>query len=657
MMRHLSIDIETYSSVNIGKSGLYKYVQSPDFMILLFAYSRDYEPVQIVDLAQGEMIPADILFALNDPNVIKHAYNAAFEWYCLNKFGQSPLEQWHCTMLHGLYCGYPAGLEATGKALGLPQEKQKLLTGRRLIKVFCTPTKPSKANGGRTRTWPKHEPEKWKLFKEYCKQDVVTEMEIERRLSGFPVPEEIQSQWVRDQKQNAFGVALDLELVKGALTVDSTVKEELTAEAKQLTGLANPNSTAQLKPWLEKQLGQPLENLQKDTVADLLAQTEDSKTKRVLQLRQEMAKTSVKKYAAMDAAVGDDGRIRGLMQFYGANRTGRWAGRLVQLQNLTKNKTDMLDFARELVKGRKTEAIKAIFGNVPDLLSQLIRTCFIAAPGNKIISADFPAIEARVLSWLAQEGWRLEVFATHGKIYEASASAMFGVPIEHIVKGRPEYALRQKGKVAELALGYQGGSGALIQMGALKMGLSEDELPDIVSRWRQSNKRIVDFWYKMENAAISVIREGRPAGVAGMLLQRELDLERGQDFFTIQLPSGRKLFYNKPFLAPNQRGNDSLHYYGMNQTTKKWGEQDTYGGKLTENVVQAIARDCLAEALKRLEAAGYQVVFTVHDEAILEVPQSVTVEEICIIMGQPISWAPGLSLPADGFASAYYKKD
>lgn len=657
MMRHLSIDIETYSSVNIGKSGLYKYVQSPDFMILLFAYSRDYEPVQIVDLAQGEMIPADILFALNDPNVIKHAYNAAFEWYCLNKFGKSPLEQWHCTMLHGLYCGYPAGLEATGKALGLPQEKQKLLTGRRLIKVFCTPTKPSKANGGRTRTWPKHEPEKWKLFKEYCKQDVVTEMEIERRLSGFPVPEEIQSQWVRDQKQNAFGVALDLELVKGALTVDSTVKEELTAEAKQLTGLANPNSTAQLKPWLEKQLGQPLENLQKDTVADLLAQTEDSKTKRVLQLRQEMAKTSVKKYAAMDAAVGDDGRIRGLMQFYGANRTGRWAGRLVQLQNLTKNKTDMLDFARELVKGRKTEAIKAIFGNVPDLLSQLIRTCFIAAPGNKIISADFSAIEARVLSWLAQEGWRLEVFATHGKIYEASASAMFGVPIEHIVKGRPEYALRQKGKVAELALGYQGGSGALIQMGALKMGLSEDELPDIVSRWRQSNKRIVDFWYKMENAAISVIREGRPAGVAGMLLQRELDLERGQDFFTIQLPSGRKLFYNKPFLAPNQWGNDSLHYYGMNQTTKKWGEQDTYGGKLTENVVQAIARDCLAEALKRLEAAGYQVVFTVHDEAILEVPQSVTVEEICIIMGQPISWAPGLSLPADGFASAYYKKD
>lgn len=355
-------------------------------------------------------------------------------------------------------------------------------------------------------------------------------MEIERRLSGFPVPEEIQSQWVRDQKQNAFGVALDLELVKGALTVDSTVKEELTAEAKQLTGLANPNSTAQLKPWLEKQLGQPLENLQKDTVADLLAQTEDSKTKRVLQLRQEMAKTSVKKYAAMDAAVGDDGRIRGLMQFYGANRTGRWAGRLVQLQNLTKNKTDMLDFARELVKGRKTEAIKAIFGNVPDLLSQLIRTCFIAAPGNKIISADFSAIEARVLSWLAQEGWRLEVFATHGKIYEASASAMFGVPIEHIVKGRPEYALRQKGKVAELALGYQGGSGALIQMGALKMGLSEDELPDIVSRWRQSNKRIVDFWYKMENAAISVIREGRPAGVAGMLLQRELDLERGRIF-------------------------------------------------------------------------------------------------------------------------------
>lgn len=656
-MKHLSIDLETYSSVEIGKAGLYKYVQSPDFMILLFAYSIDYGPVRIVDLVNGESVPAEVLLALDDPNVIKHAYNAAFEWYCLNKHGESPLQQWHCTMLHGLYCGYTAGLEATGKALGLPQEKRKLMTGRRLIKIFCAPTKPSNANGNRTRTWPKDEPEKWKLFKEYCAQDVVTEMEIERRLSAFPVPEEIQAQWVRDQKQNAFGVALDVELVQGALAVDAMVKAELTQEAKELTGLENPNSGAQLKPWLEKQLGQPVENLRKETVSGLLDEIEDPMAKRALRLRQELSKTSVKKYVAMEAARCEDGRVRGLMQFYGANRTGRWAGRLIQLQNLTKNRTEILDFARQLVKEQKTEAIKAIFGGVPDLLSQLIRTCFIAEPGKKIISADFSAIEARVLSWLAREGWRLEVFATHGKIYEASASAMFGVPIEHIVKGRPEYALRQKGKVAELALGYQGGAGALAQMGALKMGLTEEELPDIVRRWRQTNKRIVDFWYQIDRAAISVLQEGRPVGLAGLTLQRECDFDHGQDFFTIRLPSGRKLFYARPFLAPNQWGNDSLHYYGMNQTTKKWDAQDTYGGKLTENVVQAIARDCLAEALARLEAAGHQVIFTVHDEAILEVPEQVTVEEVCAIMGQPIPWAPGLDLPADGFESPYYKKD
>lgn len=656
-MKHLSVDIETYSSVDIKKAGLYKYVQSRDFMILLFAYSVDFGPVQLVDLLKGECIPPEILFALNDPNVFKHAYNAAFEWYCLNKYGQTPLEQWHCTMLHGLYCGYTAGLEATGKALGLPQEKQKLATGRRLIKIFCTPTKPSNANGNRKRTLPNHEPEKWELFKEYCRQDVVTEMAIEKRLSGFPVPGEIQAQWVRDQTQNAFGVALDVDLVKGALTVDAAVKEELTMEAKQLTGLANPNSAAQLKPWLEKELGREVENLQKETVIELLNEIEEPMVKRMLQLRQELSKTSVKKYAAMDAACCEDNRIRGLMQFYGANRTGRWAGRLVQLQNLTKNKTEILDLARQLVKQQKTEIIKVLFGNVPDLLSQLIRTCFIAAPGKKIISADFSAVEARILSWLAQEWWRLEVFATHGKIYEASASAMFGVPLEHIVKGREEYALRQKGKVAELALGYQGASGALVQMGALKMGLTEEELPDIVRRWRQTNKHIVDFWYRIDRAAVAAVQEGRPVGICGLLLQRECDFDHGQDFFTITLPSGRKLFYAQPFLSPNQWGNDSLHYYGMNQTTKKWEITDTYGGKLTENVVQAIARDCLAEALAGLEAAGHQVVFTVHDEAILEVPEEVSVDEVCAIMGQAIAWAPGLDLPADGFESPYYKKD
>lgn len=656
-MYHLSIDLETYSSVDISKAGLYKYVQSPDFQILLFAYSEDFGPVRLVDLAQGERVPPEIIQALWDPGVTKHAFNAAFEWQCLNKHGQSPLSQWRCTMLHSLYCGYPGSLEAAGKALGLPQEKQKLMAGRRLIKLFCTPTKPSRANGNRLRTLPRHEPEKWELFREYCRQDVVTEMEIERRLSGFPVPEDVQEQWERDQRQNAFGVAVDAELVAGALWVDAAVREALTEEARRLTGLENPNSAAQLKPWLEGALSCEVENLQKDTVSDLWEKTEHPEVKRVLRLRRELSKTSVKKYAAMDAAMGEDHRIRGLMQFYGANRTGRWAGRLVQVQNLTKNKTELLDLARQLVKERRVQDLEILFGSVPDVLSQLVRTCFVAAPGKKLISADFSAIEARVLSWLAKEGWRQRVFATHGKIYEASASAMFGVPLEHIVKGRPEYALRAKGKVAELALGYQGGSGALIQMGALRMGLSEEELPDIVRRWRNSNKRIVDFWYRIERAALAALREGAPVGTDGLILQRECDLANGMDFLTIRLPSGRKLFYAHPFLSPNQWGNDSIHYHGMNQTTRKWDAQDTYGGKLTENVVQAIARDCLAEALARLEAAGHQVVFTVHDEAILEVGEDVAVEEVCAIMGRPLSWAPGLSLPADGFESPYYKKD
>ena len=656
-MNHLSIDLETYSSVNIQKAGLYKYVQSPDFQILLFAYSEDFGPVQLVDLAQGERVPPEIIQALQDSSVIKHAFNAAFEWYCLNKQGRSPLSQWRCTMLHSLYCGYPGRLEAVGTALGLPQEKQKLMAGRRLIKLFCTPTKPSRANGNRLRTLPRHEPEKWELFCEYCRQDVVTEMEIEQRLSGFPVPEDVQEQWIRDQQQNAFGVAVDTELVEGALQVDQVVRENLMREAKELTGLANPGSTAQLKPWLEETLSRSIENLRKETVTGLWEETTDPTVKRVLQLRQELSKTSVKKYAAMEAAMGEDCRIRGLMQFYGANRTGRWAGRLVQVQNLTKNKTELLDLARQLVKEQRIQDLAMLFGSIPDILSQLIRTCFVAAPGKKLISADFSAIEARVLSWLAKESWRQQVFATHGKIYEASASAMFGVPMEQIVKGRPEYALRAKGKVAELALGYQGGSVALIQMGALNMGLTEEELPDIVTRWRASNKRIVDFWHRLQQSALSVLWEGRPVGMDGLILQRESDLARGLDFLTIQLPSGRKLYYAHPGLSPNQWGKDSIHYQGMNQTTRKWDRQDTYGGKLTENVVQAIARDCLAEALARLEAAGYQVVFTVHDEAILEVDEGVTVEEVCAIMGQPLSWAPGLSLPADGFESPYYKKD
>lgn len=652
-MNRISIDIETYSSVDIGKSGLYKYVQSPDFQILLFAYSVDGFPVNVVDLLSGEKIPEGIMNALRDPAVLKHAYNAAFEWYCLNTICDSPISGWRCTMLHGLYCGYPAGLDAAGKALGLPQDKKKSMAGKALIKLFCTPTKPSKNNGMRMRTLPQHEPEKWNLFREYNRQDVVAEMEIERRLSRFPVPADIQKQWEDDQLRNAFGVAVDEKLIEGALAVDSEITAELKKRAVEITGLDNPNSLSQLKPWLESEIGRELPNLQKETVAELMDTEDDPKVLEVLKIRQEMSRTSVKKYQAMSSAMCDDGRIRGLMQFYGANRTGRWAGRLVQVQNLTKNKTELLDIARDLVKKADTASLKFIFGNVPDLLSQLIRTCFIASPRNKIISADFSAIEARVLAWLAGEEWRIENFKAGGDIYCASASQMFGVPVE---KNGVNGHLRQKGKIAELALGYQGGVGALKQMGALKMGISEEELPGLVAAWRQTNSGIVGFWRDIERAAVSAVR-GTPQQLNGIIFKREFDYENDQDFLTIQLPSGRKLYYVKPFLSTNQWGAESIHYHGLNQTTKKWEEQDTYGGKLTENVVQAIARDCLAEALDNLKAAGYQVVFTVHDEAILDVPRHVTVDEICRVMARPISWAPGLELPADGFESAYYKKD
>lgn len=657
-MRHLSIDIETFSSVDIKKSGLYKYVQAADFQILLFAYSFDGGPVNVLDFAQGEVMPEELIEALKDPGILKHAYNAPFEWYCLNKFYQSPLSQWRCTMFHGLYCGYTAGLEATGTALGLPEDKKKLSIGRALIKTFCVPCKPTSKNGHRTRTLPQHEPEKWQLFKEYNRQDVVTEMEIERRLSVFPVPEQEQKLWELDQQINSYGIALDRKLIEGALYCDSIISEELTREAVKLSGLDNPKSVKQLSAWLEDETGEEITDLQKATVKELIKTTDSAAAKRMLEIRQELSKTSVKKYTAMDEAMCSDGRVRGLLQFYGANRTGRWAGRLVQVQNLPRNYLETLSHARELVKAKKVDALKLIYGNVPDTLSQLIRTAFIPSPGHLFVVADFSAIEARVISWLAGEQWRLDVFKTHGKIYEASASQMFGVPIERIKKGNPEYELRQKGKVAELALGYQGASGALIAMGALKMGLSEEDLPEIVQRWRQSNKRIVDLWYSIENAALEVMRTGQPAGVKGLILAREADYRSGQDFMTVKLPSGRKLFYCRPVIQENERGREALYYSGINQETKKWELVPTYGGKLVENIVQAIARDCLAESLVRLNNAGYQTVMHIHDECVLDVPEDkADLEAACNIMGQPISWAPGLPLRADGFVSNYYKKE
>jgi DNA polymerase len=658
MIQTLSIDIETFSSIDIRKAGLYRYVQSPDFQILLFAYSVNGGETQILDLANGEQIPNEIAEALGNQRVTKHAYNAAFEWYCLSKhlgiiLPDLWLSQWQCTMFHGLYCGFTAGLGPTAAALGLPQDKRKMSVGTSLIKLFCTPTKPTKKNGDRTRTLPHHEPEKWELFKDYCVQDVEVEKEIASKLVNFPVPEDEQRLWVLDQRINARGVAVDRQMIEGALYVNELATSQLTNEAVQITGLANPNSDAQLKSWLESK-GVVVENLQKETVSSLVESAE-GEVKRALEIRQELKKTSVKKYYAMAEAVCEDGRVRGLLQFYGANRTGRWAGRLVQVQNLPRNYLETLGHARELVRDKKVDALKIIYGNVPDTLSQLVRTAFVPSEGNHLLVSDFSAIEARVIAWLAGEQWRLDVFNTHGKIYEASASQMFGVPLELIKKGNPEYELRQKGKVAELALGYQGAKGALIQMGALNMGLTEEELPDTVRRWRTANKRVVDLWYSLENAALSVMRTGQPAGVKGLIIARESDIQKGLDFLTVALPSGRKLFYVKPFLAENDFGKEALHYYGMNQESKKWEKISTYGGKLTENIVQAIARDCLAVSLFRVDDAGYPTAIHVHDEVVLDTQANL--EAVTELMGQPISWAPGLPLKADGFITSYYMKD
>lgn len=660
-MHHLSIDLETYSSVPIGEAGAQKYILSPDFEILLFAYSLDGAPVVCVDFAQGEALPKWVAEALLDPQCLKHAYNASFEWGCLSRYigRQLPPEQWRCTMLHGLYAGYTAGLDATGRALGLPEDKRKLNTGRALIRYFCIPCAPTKSNGGRIRNYPQHDPARWELFKEYCRQDVVTEMEIEHRLSAIPVPDTVQKEWETDLIINNRGVAVDMEMVEGALELGAAVRSNLMTEATRLSGLNNPNSVQQLSAWLEAETGEGIDSLCKDTVARMLGREDNSpRVQRMLEIRQELGKTSTKKYDAIEQAVCGDGRVRGLLQFYGANRTGRWAGRLVQVQNLPRTYTEPLALARELVRNRRLDSLQIIYGSVPDTLSQLIRTAFVASEGHVLIDADFSAIEARVISWLAGEEWRLEVFRSHGKIYEASASQMFGVPIERIKKGNPEYALRQKGKVAELALGYQGGTGALINMGALDMGIPEEDLPDIVARWRNTNRRIKDLWYTLEAAAVQVITQGGSIGANRLIIAHEWDANQNADFLTITLPSGRKLYYCSPQLGQNQWGNPSISYMGMDQTTKKWKRIETYGGKLVENCVQAVARDCLAQAIERLEAAGLPVVFHIHDEVVIDCPrETASLKDVIEIMGAPVSWAPGLPLGADGWTGEYFKKD
>lgn len=659
-MHNLSVDIETYSCVDIKKSGLYKYVQSDDFEILLFAYSSDGSPVRVVDLANGEKIPDEVETMLFWEACTNHAYNAAFEWYCLSKYfgidANGWLSRWRCTMLHGLYCGFPAGLDSIGAALGLPQDKKKLGIGKALINYFCKPCKPTAANGYRTRNLPAHAPEKWELFKEYCKQDVVAEMSVENTLAAFPVPDDIQKQWELDMRINSRGVRLDMGLVSGAIRCSEEVNAELLSEAVSITGLENPKSVAQLKKWLEAETDTEIESLNKANVDSMLGGgIPQENVRRVLQLRQELSKSSVKKYAAMENAVCADGRARGLIQFYGANRTGRWAGRLIQVQNLPRTYIDSLDLAREYAKSGNTFMLKLTYGSVPDTLSQLIRTAFIPSEGHKFVVADFSAIEARVIAWLAGESWRQEVFAKGGDIYCASASQMFKVPVEkHGINGH----LRQKGKIAELALGYQGSTAALISMGALDMGLTEEELPEIVSAWRAANPRIKDLWYSIEQAAVDTVSSFRTNAVRGLIFSYEHDPFGYLEFMTVTLPSGRKLYYPFPVIAENNFGKPAVHYMGQDGNSKKWGRLSTYGGKLTENIVQAIARDCLAVALERLDNAGYKTVMHIHDEAVIDCPaESADLETVCGIMSRPIEWAQGLLLNADGFVSDYYKKD
>ena len=671
-LHHLSIDLETYSEVNIGKAGAYRYILDPSFEILLFAYSLDGMPVEVIDVASGQVIPLWLKNALKNPLYIKHAYNAAFEWFALSKYlGQLPPDQWRDTMLHALYCGYPASLDAAGKAMGLPEDKKKLATGKALIRYFCVPCKPSNANGNRTRNLPRHDPAKWALFKEYNGQDVVTEMEIDHRLSAFPVPAFVQKQWETDLMMNARGVAADMEMVSGALVIGATVKSQLMAEARQLSGLDNPNSIKQLARWLTEATDSDAEitSVTKETVATMLKQPQPANVQRMLEIRQELGKTSTKKYDALETCIADDGRVRGLLQFYGANRTGRWAGRLVQVQNLPRTYTHPLPPARQLVKDRNIDGLRLMYGSINDTLSQLIRTAFVATTGNVLIDADFSAIEARVISWLAGQEWRLEVFRTHGKIYEASASQMFHVPIEKIKKGNPEYALRQRGKVAELALGYQGGVSAMRRMdtGHNLDDLSDDEVKGIVDRWRETNSMIRDLWNIVDSAAVTVITNGGAQTIrsettdAVITLACELDVITGTRYMTILLPSGRKLYYPSPEIGVNRWGNPSVSYMGQNQTTKRWERVETYGGKLVENIVQAIARDCLAIAIENLEAQGLHVVFHIHDEVVIDTPawadEDTMLDTVTKIMTKPIPWAQMLPLNADGWVDKYFKKD
>ncbi|HCU3074711.1 TPA: DNA polymerase [Clostridioides difficile] len=652
-MRTLSIDIETYSDLDIKKVGVYRYVDSANFEILLFAYAFDNEEVKVIDLVNDEELPKEVIEALNDNKVIKSAFNANFERTAISKFLNINLKpnEWSCTMIKALTLGLPGSLDSVSKALKFNEDKQKMKEGKALIQYFCKPCKATKVNKGRTRNLPIHDMEKWNKFKEYCKQDVVVEREIRNKLSKYKTTEREIKLWYLDQRINDTGIKVDTELIENAIECDKRYTEKLTKEAIKITGLNNPNSPAQLKKWLSDKVGFEITSLTKESIPEILKQVDDENVVRILELRKLMSKTSIKKYEAMKLAKGNDNRVRGLLQFYGANRTGRWAGRLVQVQNLPQNHIEDLDLARNLLKEGDFDLIELLYDSVPDVLSQLIRTAFIPSEGHRFIVSDFSAIEARVIAWLAGEKWRLDVFNSHGKIYEASASQMFKIPIENIKKGSE---LRQKGKLAELSNGYGGSVGALISMGAIKMGLKEEELQPIVTAWRNANPNITKFWWDVDKAAKKAIKDRTIVEI-----QHGIKFIYNPGVLFIELPSSRRLSYLRPKIEPHTTfSGNKITYEGMEQTSKQWKRIDTYGPKLVENIVQATARDCLREAMFNVTDAGYSIVMHVHDELVIDVDKKGgSLEEVNSIMGKEISWAKGLPLKADGYECDYYKKD
>lgn len=665
----LTIDLETFSPQDIGKVGAYRYAQDPDFEILLCSVAVDGCKVYLMDLKaprQEEHLIANwsqLKEMLFDPKYTKRAWNAAFEWWCLSEHfhltqqqREDWLEQWEDSMVHAMYCGLPASLKDAGKALRLPEDKAKMREGAALIRYFCCPCKPTKTNGGRTRNLPNHDPAKWEIFRQYNIRDVETERHIDNLLAPFTVPDFIWQQWRDDVRMNSRGIATDANLTSGALWCGQQYSAELFEEAQRITGLTNPNAPGQLRDWLNDN-GADLPDLQKATVAEALKQPQNPAVKRVLEIRQGLGKSSLKKYDAIQAATGPDGRIRGTLQFYGATRTGRWAGRLLQVQNLPRTYLKHQNEVRQLIKGKQVDALEMIYGDVNDVLSQMIRTALIPAPGSVFIDADFSAIEARLIAWEAKEEWVLDVFRTTGKIYETTAAKMFGIPVETIVKGHPNYSYRQRGKVATLALGYQGGVGAMRRMdvsGALK-DLPDEEIQDMVNRWREQNPNIVQLWRTMEHAAKFVINSKRGClAIPGVTFRMEASTTCPFPFMTMSLPSGRKLYYANPSVG------DDGHIHYMEQTDRGWQDSETYGGKLTENLTQAIGRDCLEFALDNLKAAGFKVVFHIHDEVVIERKTNdpeADLYEVRRIMSQPAPWAKGLPLNAEGWVGDFFTKD